>query len=107
MGFRMSPHSPARTACRIRLLKKRTGEPVTTTIDFILPNRRLEEIRSGKLWFSSQTTVTPVRRDLCRIDFVAAWNLFFLPVSIFRDLRQNLFAPGSGDDDPASRRTEA
>ena len=32
----------------------------------------------------SQTTVTPVRRDLCRIDFVAAWNLFFLPVSIFR-----------------------
>jgi len=28
--------------------------------------------------------VTPVRRELCRIDFVAAWNLFFLPVSIFR-----------------------
>jgi nitrite reductase/ring-hydroxylating ferredoxin subunit len=67
-----------------QLLKKRTGEPVTTTIDFILPNRRLEEIRSGKLWFTSQTTVTPVRRDLCRIDFVAAWNLFFLPVPIFR-----------------------
>ena len=27
--------------------------------------------------------MTPVRRDLCRIDFVAAWNLF-LPVTIFR-----------------------
>ena len=27
--------------------------------------------------------MTPVRRDLCRIDFVAAWNLPF-PVSIFR-----------------------
>src|SRR3954447_333185 len=83
-GFRMSPHSPSSNSLPYQLLKKRTGEPVTTTIDFILPNRRLEEIRSGKLWFCSQTTVTPVRRDLCRIDFVAAWNLFFLPVSIFR-----------------------
>jgi phenylpropionate dioxygenase-like ring-hydroxylating dioxygenase large terminal subunit len=83
-GFRMSPHSPSSNSLPYQILKKRTGEPVTTTIDFILPNRRLEEIHSGKLWFSSQTTVTPVRRDLCRIDFVAAWNLFFLPVSIFR-----------------------
>jgi len=83
-GFRMSPHSPSSNSLPYKLLKERTGEPVTTTIDFILPNRRLEEIRSGKLWFTSQTTVTPVRRDLCRIDFVAAWNLFFLPVSIFR-----------------------
>jgi phenylpropionate dioxygenase-like ring-hydroxylating dioxygenase large terminal subunit len=83
-GFRMSPHSPSSNSLPYQILKKRTGEPVTTTIDFILPNRRLEEIHSGKLWFSSQTTVTPVRRDLCRIDFVAAWNLFFLPASIFR-----------------------
>jgi phenylpropionate dioxygenase-like ring-hydroxylating dioxygenase large terminal subunit len=83
-GFRMSPHSPSSNSLPYQLLKKRTGQPVTTTIDFILPNRRLEEIHSGKLWFSSQTTVTPVRRDLCRIDFVAAWNLFFLPVWIFR-----------------------
>jgi hypothetical protein len=44
-------------------------------IDFVLPNMRLEEIRSGHLWFSSRATVTPVRRDLCRIDFVAAWNV--------------------------------
>jgi phenylpropionate dioxygenase-like ring-hydroxylating dioxygenase large terminal subunit len=83
-GFRMSPHSPSSNSLPYQLLRKMTGEPVTTTIDFILPNRRLEEIRSGRLWFTSQTTVTPVRRDLCRIDFVAAWNLFFLPVSIFR-----------------------
>jgi hypothetical protein len=66
------------------LLKKMTGEGVTTTIDFVLPNMRLEEIHSGKLWFSSRATVTPVRRDLCRIDFVAAWNLAFLPVFLFR-----------------------
>ncbi len=83
-GFRMSPHSPSSNSAPYQLLKKITGEPVTTTIDFILPNIRLEEIHSGKLWFSSRATITPVRRDLCRIDFVAAWNLFFLPVPVFR-----------------------
>jgi phenylpropionate dioxygenase-like ring-hydroxylating dioxygenase large terminal subunit len=82
-GFRMSPHTPSSNSAPYRMLKEITGEPVTTTIDFVLPNMRTEEIRSGKLWFSSRATVTPVRRDLCRIDFVAAWNLF-LPVSIFR-----------------------
>ena len=83
-GFRMSTHSPSSNSAPYQLLKKMTGAPVTTTIDFVLPNMRFEEIHSGKLWFSSRATVTPVRRDLCRIDFVAAWNLFFLPVSVFR-----------------------
>jgi phenylpropionate dioxygenase-like ring-hydroxylating dioxygenase large terminal subunit len=82
-GFRMSTHSPSTNSAPYQLLKKMTGAPVTTTIDFILPNMRTEEIRSGKLWFSSLTTVTPVRRDLSRIDFVAAWNVP-LPVTIFR-----------------------
>src|SRR5215813_9677835 len=82
-GFRMSPHSPSTNSAPYQLLKKITGQPVTTTIDFVLPNLRTEIDRSGKLWFSSRATVTPVRRDLCRIDFVAAWNLP-LPVSIFR-----------------------
>ena len=82
-GFRMSPHSPSTNSAPYQLLKKMTGAPVTTTIDFVLPNIRTEEIRSGKFWFSSRATVTPVRRDLCRIDFVAAWNLP-LPVAIFR-----------------------
>jgi phenylpropionate dioxygenase-like ring-hydroxylating dioxygenase large terminal subunit len=82
-GFRMSPHSPSTNSAPYQLLKKMTGAPVTTTIDFVLPNLRTEEIRSGRLWFSSRATVTPVRRDLCRIDFVAAWNLP-LPVSVFR-----------------------
>ena len=83
-GFRMSPHSPSSNSAPYQLLRKMTGEGVTTTIDFVLPNMRLEEIHSGKLWFSSRATVTPIRRDLCRIDFVAAWNLFFLPVFLFR-----------------------
>jgi phenylpropionate dioxygenase-like ring-hydroxylating dioxygenase large terminal subunit len=82
-GFRMSTHSPSANSAPYQLLKKMTGAPVTTTIDFILPNMRTEEIRSGELWFSSLTTVTPVRRDLSRIDFVAAWNVP-LPVAIFR-----------------------
>jgi phenylpropionate dioxygenase-like ring-hydroxylating dioxygenase large terminal subunit len=82
-GFRMSPHTPSSNSAPYRMLQKYTGEPVTTTIDFVLPNIRTEEIRSGKLWFSSRATVTPVRRGLCRIDFVAAWNLL-LPVWIFR-----------------------
>src|SRR5277367_2842063 len=86
-GFRMSPHTPSSNSAPYRMLKKYTGEPVTTTIDFVLPNIRMEEIRSGKLWFSSRATVTPVRRDLCRIDFVAAWNLL-LPVWIFRIFAQ-------------------
>ena len=83
-GFRMSKHSPSANSAPYQLLKKMTGEDVTTTIDFVLPNLRLEEIHCGKFWFSSRATVTPVRRDHCRIDFVAAWNLFFLPVWFFR-----------------------
>ena len=57
--------------------KKRTGEPVTTTIDFILPNRRLEEIHSGKLWFSSQTTVTPVASRFVPHRFRRVRGIFF------------------------------
>ena len=86
-GFRMSTHAPSANSAPYKLLKRMTGEPVTTTIDFVLPNVRLEEIHSGKLWFSSRATVTPVRRDLCRIDFVAAWNVAAwmpLVVPIFR-----------------------
>jgi phenylpropionate dioxygenase-like ring-hydroxylating dioxygenase large terminal subunit len=82
-GFRMSTHSPSTNSAPYQLLQKMTGAAVTTTIDFILPNMRTEKIRSGKLWFSSLTTVTPVRRDLSRIDFLAAWNVP-LPVTVFR-----------------------
>ncbi|MGB2637124.1 MAG: Rieske 2Fe-2S domain-containing protein [Candidatus Acidiferrum sp.] len=82
-GFRMSKHSPSTNSLPYQWLKKVTGQPVTTTIDFVLPNMRFEEIHSGKYWFSSRATVTPVRRNCCRIDFVAAWNLP-LPISVFR-----------------------
>src|SRR5260370_9944740 len=83
-GFRMSPHSPSTNSAPYQVLKKITGELVTTTIDFVLPNIRTEEDRSGKMWFSSRATVRPVRRDLCRIGFLAACNFFVLAVLIFR-----------------------
>jgi phenylpropionate dioxygenase-like ring-hydroxylating dioxygenase large terminal subunit len=82
-GFRMSKHEPSSNSAPYKILRYFSGQNTTTMIDFVLPNMRLEEIRSGHLWFSSLTTVTPVRRDLCRIDFVAAWNIF-LPAAIFR-----------------------
>src|SRR2546428_13355262 len=85
----MGPHNLRANSAPYGLLAKMTGEPVTTIIDFVLPNLRTEIDRSGKLWFSSRATVTPVRRDLCRIDFVAAWNLP-LPVFLFRPFAETL-----------------
>jgi len=76
-GFRMSAHAPSSNSAPYRLL----GKPVTT-IDFVLPNRRFETIRAvnarGKeSWFSSLTTVTPVTATTCRIDVIAAWDIFY------------------------------
>jgi phenylpropionate dioxygenase-like ring-hydroxylating dioxygenase large terminal subunit len=83
-GFRMSSHAPSANSAPYKLLKLITGEPATTTIDFVLPNQRFEQIRAGRYWLSSRTTVTPVRRDLCRLDFVAAWNILpWFPVVSF------------------------
>jgi phenylpropionate dioxygenase-like ring-hydroxylating dioxygenase large terminal subunit len=85
LGFRMSPHSPSANSAPYKLLKA-YGAPVTT-IDFVLPNMRFEQIRAGKYWFSSRATVTPVTGNRSRIDFVAAWNIFrWVPfvVPIFR-----------------------
>ena len=73
-GFRIAPHTPSSNSAPYKLLRM-YGEP-TTTIEFTLPNQRFEQIRAGEKWLSSRATVTPIRRDLCRIDFVAAWNLF-------------------------------
>jgi phenylpropionate dioxygenase-like ring-hydroxylating dioxygenase large terminal subunit len=76
-GFRMSAHTPSSNSAPYRLLRLYAdADSITTTIDFVLPNLRYETIRAGKYWFSSLTTVTPIRRDHCRIDVVACWNLF-------------------------------
>jgi phenylpropionate dioxygenase-like ring-hydroxylating dioxygenase large terminal subunit len=76
-GFRMSAHTPSSNSAPYKLLRLyAAADAITTTIDFVLPNLRLEQIRAGQYWFSSLTTVTPIRRDYCRIDTVAAWNIF-------------------------------
>jgi len=76
-GFRMSAHTPSSNSAPYKLLKLYAdADSITTTIDFTLPNRRWETIQAGKYWFSSLTTVTPITRSQCRIDVVAAWNLF-------------------------------
>ena len=76
-GFRMSAHTPSSNSAPYKLLRLYAdADSITTTIDFVLPNLRREVIRAGKYWFSSLTTVTPITRNQCRIDVVAAWNLF-------------------------------
>jgi phenylpropionate dioxygenase-like ring-hydroxylating dioxygenase large terminal subunit len=86
-GFRMSAHAPSGNSAPYKLLGL-YGEPITTTIDFVLPNRRLETIRCGPKWFASLTTVTPTTANACRIDVCAAWNVFYhvplvLPIAKF------------------------
>ena len=82
-GFRMSAHTPSSNSAPYKILRLYAkADSITTTIDFLLPNLRSEIIRAGKYWFSSLTTVTPITRNQCRIDVVAAWNLFrWLPFS--------------------------
>ena len=81
LGFRMSSHAPSANSGPYKLLRF-YGNEVTTQIDFVLPNMRTEVVRCGDRWFTNRTTVTPIQRDLCRLDFVAAWNLFrWFPVS--------------------------
>jgi len=75
-GFRMSAHAPSGNSAPYKLLGV-YGETITTTIDFVLPNRRYETIRCGGKWFSSLTTVTPTNVNACRIDVYAAWNVFY------------------------------
>ena len=91
-GFRMSAHTPSANSAPYKLLRLcADADSITTTIDFVLPNLRYEVIRAGKYWFSSLTTVTPITRDRCRIDVVAAWNLFrWLPFGA--DLLKFVFA---------------
>jgi phenylpropionate dioxygenase-like ring-hydroxylating dioxygenase large terminal subunit len=81
-GFRMSAHTPSSNSGPYKLLRLYAdADSITTTIDFVLPNLRLETILAGKYWFSSLTTVTPITRSHCRIDVVACWNIFrWLPL---------------------------
>ncbi|MFZ1930381.1 MAG: Rieske 2Fe-2S domain-containing protein [Candidatus Sulfotelmatobacter sp.] len=97
-GFRMSAHTPSSNSAPYKLLRLyAAADSITTTIDFVLPNLRRETIRAGKYWFSSLTTVTPITRNQCRIDVVAAWNLFrWMPFGA--ELLKFVFAKFVGQD---------
>lgn len=85
-GFRIRAHKPSSNSGAYKLLGV-YGQPITTTIEFVLPNMRFEQIHCGEKWFSSRATVTPVDAGHCRIDFCAAWNVFrYVPfmTTIFR-----------------------
>jgi phenylpropionate dioxygenase-like ring-hydroxylating dioxygenase large terminal subunit len=93
-GFRMVPHAPSANSAAYKILGV-YGQPVTTTIDFVLPNQRTEIIRCGGWWFINRTVVTPLRSDRCRLDFWAAWNLFaWVPLikPIFRAFAKRFIA---------------
>ncbi len=72
----MSSHAPSANSAPYKLLGV-YGEKITTTIDFVLPNRRYETIRAGEKWFASLTTVTPVTASTCRIDVYCGVECFF------------------------------
>lgn len=75
-GFRIRAHAPSANSAPYKLLRI-YGQPVTTTIEFVLPNMRFEKIQCGPYWFSSRATVTPITADRCRLDYCAAWNIFY------------------------------
>ena len=109
-GFRMSAHTPSSNSAPYKLLRLYAkADSITTTIDFVLPNMRSEIIRAGKYWFSSLTTVTPITRNRCRIDVVAAWNLFrWMPFGAAAEVCvREIRRAGSADDGDAVGRIEA
>ena len=100
-GFRMAPHAPSANSAAYKILGV-YGQPVTTTIDFVLPNQRTETIRCGRWWFVNRTVMTPIRRDRCKLDFWAAWNLFrWAPfvTPIFRGFAERFIAQDQANMD--------
>ena len=75
MGFRIRTHTPSANSGAYKLLRF-YGDAITTSIDFTLPNIRVEQIRIGDHWVTNRAVVTPIEQNRCRIDFCAAWNIF-------------------------------
>lgn len=74
-GFRIRAHPPSANSAAYKLLRV-YGHPITTTIEFVLPGMRFEQIHCGPYWLSSRATVTPLTGGKCRFDVCAAWNIF-------------------------------
>ncbi|MBD0316264.1 MAG: Rieske 2Fe-2S domain-containing protein [Nitrospiraceae bacterium] len=88
-GFRMVAHEPARNSGPFHWLERLYGGPLRTTIDFILPNQRVEFMQCGRFWVANRLMATPVSDMECRVDFSALWHgLNWVPFGnlIFRSL---------------------
>lgn len=88
-GFRMIPHRPAKNSGPFHWAERIYGGPLQTTIDFLLPNQRVELMQCGRAWVANRLMATPVSEVECRIDFSAYWvGLHWLPFGnfIFRTL---------------------
>ncbi len=88
-GFRMVAHQPAKNSGPFHWLQRLYGGPLTTTIDFLLPNQRVELMQCGRFWVASRLMATTVSEMECRIDFSALWSgLHWVPFGnfIFRSL---------------------
>jgi phenylpropionate dioxygenase-like ring-hydroxylating dioxygenase large terminal subunit len=88
-GFRMVAHQPAKNSGPFHWLQRMYGGPLTTSIDFLLPNQRVELMRCGKFWVANRLTATPISEMECRIDFSALWHgLSWVPFGnfVFRTL---------------------
>lgn len=73
-GFRMRWHVPSGNSFPYRVLHA-FGQTPATTIDFVLPSVRMEQIHCGRYWLSNRLMVTPETTDRCRLDFWAASNV--------------------------------
>ena len=88
-GFRMVSHRPAKNSGPFYLLERLYGGQLTTTIDFVLPNQRVELMQCGRAWIANRLMATPISDTECRIHFSAYWRgLPWIPFSklIFRML---------------------
>jgi phenylpropionate dioxygenase-like ring-hydroxylating dioxygenase large terminal subunit len=94
-GFRMTAHRPAKNSGPFHWLERIYGGPLTTTIDFLLPNQRVELMQCGKAWLANRLMATPVSDTECRTDFSAYWSgLHWIPFSnwIFRTLTKQFLS---------------
>ncbi len=75
MGFRIRTHTPSANSAAYKLLRF-YGDAISTSIEFTLPNIRVEQVRIGDHWLSNRAIVVPIDANNCRIEFSAAWNIF-------------------------------
>ena len=107
-GFRMSSHAPSAPTPPPINSSASTASPSPPPSTSSSPTAASKPSAPATKWFSSLTTVTPVTPSTCRIDVVAAWNVFYnmcrfvTPIAKF--FGNALRPAGSADHDRAGRR---